>query len=354
MSPLDHIIRTEIAQTGPLSVLDYMTLCLSHPEHGYYRRQEAIGRAGDFITAPEISQIFGELIGLWAGTVATLLAEDLPIRLIEIGPGRGTLMSDALRALRVVPGLIDRLRVHLVEPSPALTAIQERTLAGAPGLPQWHPDLAGVPAGPSVVVANEVLDALPLRQLVARSGCWHERLVVLGRDGDLAFGISDVPSAAPPVADAPDDSILELRPGVDDLVAAIAARGRAYPCAALFVDYGHTATRRGDTLQAVRRHRTADPLRDAGDTDLSAQVDFEALARSAISHGLEADGPVPQAVFMGALGVVERAQRLMLSAPTRAADIEAGALRLIDPAGMGSRFKVLGLRSKGLGRLPGL
>jgi SAM-dependent MidA family methyltransferase len=354
LTPLDRMIRDRIAATGPIPVHEFMRLCLGHPEHGYYRRRLAIGRSGDFITAPEISQIFGELIGLWSAIVGQSIFKDGQPMLIEIGPGRGTLMADALRALKVVPGYLDRLALHFIEPSPTLAGIQRQTLACAPITPAWHEDFCSVPEGPAVIIANEVIDALPVHQLVRRSGGWRERMVALGPDGQLAFLID--PGAiqlVPPIV-APDSSLLEVRPDSEALVATIAQRARAHPTVTLIIDYGHAATGFGDTLQAVRGHRRADPLAAAGEADLSAQVDFEALARVARRHGLETDGPNPQAAFLGALGIVERAQALMrVAAPAQASAIETGVLRLIDPAGMGSRFKVLGLRPAGLGRLPG-
>ncbi len=353
LTPLDRLVRSRIATDGPMSVHDYMALALGHPEHGYYRRREAIGRTGDFITAPEISQVFGELIGLWSAITAGMIAPGMPYRLIEIGPGRGTLMADALRALKVAPGMLDRLEVHLVEPSPALSAIQRQTLARASCPPQWHENLEDIPPGPAVIIANEVIDALPVRQLVHRNGAWRERTVEIADDGLLGFGTAAGPATGIAAA-APQGSILELRPAAETLVRAIAERSRIAPAVALVADYGHEHSGFGDTLQAVSRHGRSDPLEHAGETDLSAQVDFEAFASMARAHGLDVEGPVPQAAFLGALGIVERAQRLMSTAtPAQATAIELGVLRLIDPAGMGSRFKVLALKTPGMARLPG-
>ena len=353
LTPLDRIIRARIATEGPISVHDYMGLCLGHSEHGYYRRREAIGRGGDFITAPEISQVFGELIGLWSATVGEVIAPDTPLRLIEIGPGRGTLMADAMRVLKVAPRLVSRMSVHLIEPSPALTALQQQTLEGRLPRPTWHEDLGEVPSGPAVIIANEVVDAMPVRQLVRRDDGWHERMVAAGSDGALAFTLDREP-ATDFAAAAPCESLIELRPDAERLIGAIAERCRTDPTIALLIDYGHERTGFGDTLQAVSRHQRSDPLARAGETDLSAQVDFEALAATARDHGLDCDGPEPQAAFLGALGVVERTERLMRAAtPAKATAIEAGVVRLIDPHGMGSRFKVLALKSPGIGRLPG-
>ncbi len=353
LTPLDQIIRAQIAAEGPMSVHDYMALALGHPEHGYYRRREAIGRTGDFITAPEISQVFGELIGLWSAVVAGMIAPGAPRRLIEIGPGRGTLMADALRALKVVPGFLDRLTVYMVEPSPALAAIQRQPLAPSPCHLHWYERLEDVPPGPAVIIANEVIDALPVRQLFRRNGNWHERAVEIADDGLLRFGnASGIATGI--AATAPEGSILEFRPDAETLIGAIAERSRIAPTVALFIDYGHERSGLGDTLQAVSRHGRSDPLIRAGETDLSAQVDFEAFASMGRAHGLDVEGPVPQAAFLGALGIVERTQRLMsTAAPAQATAVEAGVLRLIDPTGMGSRFKALALKTPGIARLPG-
>jgi SAM-dependent MidA family methyltransferase len=354
LTPLDELIRARIAREGAISVYEYMALCLGHPEHGYYRRREAIGGLGDFITAPEISQVFGELIGLWCAVIGNAIAPSEPLRLIELGPGRGTLMADALRALKTVTGLADRLCVHLVEPSPALAAIQRNMLATAQASPSWAASLADVPAGPAILIANEVIDALPVRQLVRTGGAWHERLIGLMPDDRLAFLVAERPAEGTPALPAADGSVLEVRPDAEHLFAEIGQRASVHPTVALLIDYGHERTATGDSLQAVRRHQAADPLSGAGQADLTAQVDFEALALLARRYGLDVDGPIPQAVFLGELGIVERAGRLMGSASAdQALSIESGVLRLIDPGGMGSRFKVLALRSAGVGRLPG-
>jgi SAM-dependent MidA family methyltransferase len=354
LTPLDRLIRERIAREGPVSVYDFIRLALAHPEHGYYRARPAIGAAGDFITAPEISQTFGEIIGLWSAVAGARLASSKPLALIEIGPGRGTLMADALRALKVVPGLLPRLTVHLVEPSPALQAVQQQRLAAAPVSLHWHEELDSVPPGAAVILANEVVDALPVRQLVRAQGAWHERVVALPPDGDVRFDVGPRTEHDTALL-AADGDVLELRPDTAAFLAPMADRARSHPTVALLIDYGHERSALGDTLQAVHSHRRSNPLKRAGEADLTAQVDFEALAACARDLGLAVDGPVPQAAFLGALGIIERAKRLMRDcSPTQAATIEAGVSRLIDPSGMGSRFKVLGLRGAGLPRLPGL
>jgi SAM-dependent MidA family methyltransferase len=330
-----------------------MQACISDPEHGYWRRRDTIGAAGDFVTAPEISQIFGELIGLWSAVTWQQLGSPTPFRFVELGPGRGTLMRDALRAAHRVPGFIEAVAVHLVEISEPLRAMQQASLASAPGQPStsWHQDIAAVPEGPAIVVANEFLDALPIRQLVYADSAWHERVVGLDAQDALAFAPGarvDAADIAPQLvaAESPPGAIVELRPGEECLLAQLAARSQ--PFVALFIDYGPATATLGDTLQVVRRHEYADPLAEPGSADLTAHVLFAALAGKARAAGLAADGPITQAEFLGRLGIAERAARLMAANPGKAAEIEAAVQRLIAPTGMGQLFKVLAVRSRAL------
>jgi SAM-dependent MidA family methyltransferase len=351
-TPLHERLLGRIANEGPLAVDVYMAACLADPEHGYYRRRMAIGRQGDFVTAPEISQVFGELLGLWSAVVWRAIGEPSPLHLVEFGPGRGTLMADVLRASRRVGGFAAALDLHLVEISPALRAVQGARLAGAGLAPTWHEAPSSVPAGPAIILANEFLDALPIRQLV-HAGAWCERVVEADADGALRFAVG------PPVADsglpspAADGDVFELRPAIGPLLDAIAARAGAAPTAALFIDYGHLDSASGDTLQAVSEHAFVSPLERPGLCDLSSHVDFAAFAAAARQRGLAVDGPLSQGEFLGRLGLVERIERLMGAAPVHAAELESGGLRLISPGGMGSRFKAIGLRGPALPRLPG-
>jgi SAM-dependent MidA family methyltransferase len=344
-----EVVR-RIRHDGPLAVDAFMRACLDHPRHGYWRRPDTIGAHGDFVTAPEISQVFGELIGLWCAVTWEALGRPAPLRLVELGPGRGTLMRDALRAGRALPGFLAAASVHLVEVSAPLRQLQAEALlparGGQPAAPiAWHDSVSEVPAGPAVIVANEFLDALPIRQLVYDGRAWRERVVALGPGGRLVFSVGDAvdfASAAPPEEGA----IVELRAGEDELLAALAAR--AAPAIALFIDYGPAATEFGDTLQAVRAHAYADPLAEPGAADLTAHVRFAGLARKARAAGLAADGPISQAEFLGRLGVVERTARLMAANPVRAGELEAGTQRLMSPAGMGQLFKTMAVRSPAL------
>lgn len=359
-TPLARALKARIRSGGPISVADYMSACLNDPEHGYYSTQTAIGAAGDFITAPEISQIFGEIVGLWAAVVWEQMGRPPAVRLIELGPGRGTLMRDMLRATRRVAGFQDTLTVDLVESNATLRAIQQEALRGEAVPIRWHDsaDAATTKAGKgaTIVLANEFLDALPVEQFVFRAGRWHGRGVGLSTAGAFEFRVLDAAEGVAPdiVAEPRDGDILEARPDAGTLVRLLASEfGNRGPLAALFIDYGHVRPDVGDTLQAVRQQKHVSPFAAPGLCDLSAHVDFDAVFREGIRAGLAADGPVAQAAFLGSLGALERASRLMAANPGKAAAIETGVVRLMAPNGMGSRFKVLGLRSVDLPPLPG-
>jgi NADH dehydrogenase [ubiquinone] 1 alpha subcomplex assembly factor 7 len=325
----------------------FMQACLDDPVHGYRLKAETIGAGGDFVTAPEVGQVFGELIGLWCAVVWEGMGRPAPLRLVELGPGRGTLMRDALRAAKALPAFLAAATVHLVEISTPLRQAQRRLLRdhaeGASPNVAWHATLQEVPAGPAIVFGNEFLDALPVRQLVWRDGAWHERVVEAGPEG-LRFAAGaevDYARAAPQP-----DTIAELRPGEDDPIAALAER--AEPLVALFLDYGPADPSFGDTLQAVRRHAYADPLSEPGTADLTAHVQFADVAGKARSAGLAVRGPIAQAEFLGRLGIAERTGRLMTANPRRAGEIEAATQRLMSPTGMGQLFKAVAVHSPGL------
>jgi len=356
VTPLARLLAARIADEGPISVAAYMQACLHDPVHGYYRKQAAIGAGGDFVTAPEISQVFGELIGLWCAVVWQQMGEPGRVRIVELGPGRGTLMRDALRAARLVPAFHRAMSVDLVETNTTLVAAQRACLTDAAVPIRWSDDLQPSSA-PSIVIANEFLDTLPVAQWVFRGGRWLGRRVGLAGSGELAFvedSSGDEPSSSPPphIAATGDGDIFETRaPAFAKWAAKFAAL--RVSTAALFIDYGHAEPGLGDTLQAVRGHRYDDPLRAPGESDLTAQVDFAAFAAEVSRHGFNCDGPLAQGEFLGRLGIVERASRLMEANPGKALEIESGALRLMSPGGMGSRFYALGVRSKGLATLPG-
>jgi SAM-dependent MidA family methyltransferase len=249
-------LARRIARDGPLPLDVFMHACLADPTAGYWSKRDTIGAAGDFITAPEISQVFGELIGVWAASAWRTLAARPRLRLVELGPGRGTLMRDLLRAAQAAPDFLAAIDVHLVERSRPLREAQRTMLAAAPAEVRWYDDLAEVPSGAAIIIANEFLDALPIRQLQFEAGVWRERVVALGSSGELAFALGDVvgyDGDATPRQGA----IVELRAGEDALIGELAARGRAQ--IALLIDYGPFGRGTGDTLQAVRRHTYVDP-----------------------------------------------------------------------------------------------
>ncbi|WP_158817029.1 class I SAM-dependent methyltransferase [Methylocapsa sp. S129] len=355
MSALGDEIKALIGQEGPISLERYMALALTHPTHGYYMKRDPFGAEGDFTTAPEISQMFGELLGLWAAEVWTAMDSPNPLRLIEFGPGRGTLMSDALRASRVAPDFRAALDVCLIETSPTLAAVQHDTLLTAGAAVSWAAQLDEAPDGPAIMIANEFLDALPIRQYVRGPRGWCERQVGLDSAGNLAFGLSPEPERFIK-AQAQEGDVLEVGAVGHRLMFALGARLARQGGAALFIDYGHTATGFGDTLQALRAHRMVDPLTEPGEADITAHVDFAAMARSARAAGAVVYGPIDQGDFLKVLGLDQRAQALISRAgAAQAADVEAARERLSGKSvgGMGALFKVMAVAHRQLPVPPG-
>ena len=354
MTALAAEIRERIRRDGPISVATYMELCLSHPTLGYYRRGRRIGAAGDFITAPETSQMFGELIGLWCAATWRAMGAPARVRLVELGPGRGTLMADALRAARTVPAFLEALDLHLVETSESLRAEQRARLAEA--RPVWHERVETVPPGPLLVVANEFFDALPIRQFERIDDGWRERVVALAPPSEaLRFAAAPAPCAeAGRLGQAPTGAIVERAPAREALAVTLAARVAVEGGAALIVDYGHARPGTGDTLQALSRHRRHDVLDDPGEADLTAHVDFSALAAAARRAGAAVLGPVAQGAFLEALGIEARAAALRRTASaSQARTIDAALRRLTGAHAMGALFKALAIAHPALGALPG-
>jgi NADH dehydrogenase [ubiquinone] 1 alpha subcomplex assembly factor 7 len=341
-------LHAHIAENGPLTVEAFMQACLSDAASGAYTSRQPIGGAGDFITAPEISQIFGELIGLWSVSVWQSMGAPRAVTVAELGPGRGSLMADALRAWRAVPAFLDVISVALIETSPVMVAAQRSALREARVPVSWYATLDELPDGPLIVLANEFIDALPIRQFIYRDGTWLERLIASDGSGGFCFtegnrlALGDQASDLPD--EAPDGSILEMRPAARTLLYELARRASVAPLAVLIIDYGHDEAGFGDTLQAVRDHRFAATLADPGSADLSAHVDFADLKRRASALGLKPYGPVPQGEFLLKLGLGERRNRLLQRAtPAQAEAIASGASRLVDPKQMGILFKALAL-----------
>ena len=313
----------------------------------YYAGREPFGARGDFTTAPEMSQAFGECLGLWAAVVWQGMGAPSPLHLVEFGPGRGTLMADALRGIATaLPPFRAALRVHLVEASPALRAVQAATLGE--GVAEWHDSLDSLPAGPAIMLGNEFLDALPIRQFVRRGEGWAERFV---RDGAFVERLAENPPPLP--AEASEGAVQEWNEAGEAFVRALASRLATQGGAALFLDYGPAESGLGDSLQALANHRAADPLAEPGSADVTAHVDFAALARVARAAGAGAHGPVPQGIFLQALGLVTRAAMLARAAPHSAGMQLSAAQRLIAPEGMGRLFKALALTHPALPAPPG-
>jgi NADH dehydrogenase [ubiquinone] 1 alpha subcomplex assembly factor 7 len=332
--------RRLIAATGPISLAQFM----GEANARYYAGRDPLGSDGDFITAPEVSQMFGELIGLWLADLWRRAGSPGAVRYVELGPGRGTLAADALRAM-LRHGLAPQ--VHLVEGSPALRALQREAVPEA----EFHDDLAQVPAdAPLLLVANEFLDALPVRQLVKTGAGWREMMVSTDQAGRFVPVAGDRPmDAAVPETrrDADVGTVLETCPGAAAVVAEAARRLARQGGAALFIDYGHAAPRAGSTLQAVRVHRKVDPFADPGEADLTAHVDFATLAEVARAHGARWLGTVPQGAWLGALGIDARTEALTAAAPGHREALMRARDRLVGDEQMGQLFKVMGLVAPG-------
>lgn len=403
-TPLAEKLKQRIRDYGPICVSEYMDACLNDEEFGYYKSAKVIGQSGDFITSPEISQTFGELVGLWCVAVWQAWGETDTFNLVELGAGRGTLLADALRAARVAPKFLQSTHVYIAESSPTLRAQQERTLGSIDVPVTWLDPELSVPLdengigsfglredipedwkdgefyvanaqeirdGQTLIIANEFLDCLPVSQFVANSKThpgWFRRRVGLDDHENLQFmtGRFDPPAhaklprelddLAPVIAGKPDGTIMERR----DVAAGplgelydLVSWSREQPHAALFVDYGHVTSDVGDTLQAVRNHAFEHPLASPGEADLTAQVDFQDFARQLRDMDYDIDAPLTQGEFLGRLGIAQRASKLMADNRDKAGNIETGVARLMAPTGMGSRFKVMGVRSQNALALPG-
>nr|WP_321254434.1 SAM-dependent methyltransferase [uncultured Ruegeria sp.] len=353
MNLTDHLLA-RIGQDGPMTVADYMNECLLHPDLGYYTTRDPLGAKGDFITAPEISQMFGEMLGLCLAQSWLDQGRPARIALVELGPGRGTLMSDILRATRNIPGFHDAAQVVLLEASPTLRAIQLETLKDH--APVWIDTIDMLPDLPTYLVANEFFDALPIRQFVRDGEGWRERLIG-AEQGALSFGLG--PSGPQPalharLEDTQDGDLVELCAPAVPFVTEIAGRIAAHGGVGLIVDYGDWRSL-GETLQALRGHQRSDVLTDPGQADLTAHVDFEPLAASSRTAGCAHTRLTPQGVFLERLGITARAQRLAQSLTGPVLDSLVSAhRRLTHPEEMGNLFKVLGLYPANASPPPGL
>jgi SAM-dependent MidA family methyltransferase len=357
---LGEKIKTIIRANGPISVTDYFSLCLADPEHGYYRTREPFGIAGDFVTAPEVSQLFGEMIGVFMVHAWQRHGTPSGVRLVEIGPGRGTMMADMLRVIqRLAPLLYDHMHVHLVETSERLRDIQQETLQAHGDKVDWHVDFNDVPRGFTLLAANELFDAIPIRQFVRTATGFRERVVALDIDDEFTFtaGIATLDPAMMPqnAPGTPLGTIFEVAPAREAVMSAICERLGNNGGTAVIIDYGHFATGFGDTLQAVRMHEYDPALANPGEADLTSHVDFQNLAETALAAGVHVNGCVYQGDFLIGLGLMERAGALGRGQDGIVQhDIQIAVDRLANAGEgkMGELFKVLAVSSPAIDLMP--
>ena len=338
-------LAREIALTGPMTVADYVTRCLHDPRDGYYASHPSLGEGGDFITAPLVSQMFGELIGLWAVETWNRLGAPERFRLVEVGPGDGTLMSDALKAIagaaRLAPGFLEACDLILIEPSGPLRDLQAKALAGADLSPRWTRDLGRIDTdAPVILIANEVLDCLPARQFVRTEGGWAERRIGVDERGELIFGLTAITGGfAKPDFDVPPGGVVEISEQQAIFGRELGLLMKAATGAALLIDYGRARPEAGDTLQALYRHRKVDPLADPGAADLTQWADFPLVMEAAVRTGADVTGCLAQGDFLRRLGIEARAQALKAGRPSAAAAIDRQVHRLTADDQMGTLFK---------------
>ncbi|MEN9895226.1 MAG: hypothetical protein RIR97_1078 [Pseudomonadota bacterium] len=358
-TPLADKIKSMIRQSGPISVRDYFALCLGDPDHGYYRKKEPFGVDGDFVTAPEISQLFGEMIGIFLIHAWQRHGKPENVRLCEIGPGRGTMMSDILRVIeKLAPDLFANLHVHLVETSDRLQKVQSQTLVEYKFKIDWHADFNTVPDGFLLAVANELFDAIPIRQIIKMGSDFHERMVDLDELGNLTFALGPpVPDEDRPslIGHYSDGTILEPAPDRAAFMQTICDRLIAGGGTFITIDYGSLASGVGDTLQAIKNHSFDPPLANPGEADLTSHVDFEALAAVARNAGLQVHGIQHQGDFLLGLGLLQRAGALGQGSSALTQDAIRIAVQRIAGEGagnMGELFKVLAVSSPAIALTP--
>jgi SAM-dependent MidA family methyltransferase len=349
-SPLHRRLAAIIAREGAIPLADYVHICLADHKDGYYRTRQVFGSEGDFITAPEVSQIFGELIGIWCLATWHKLGRPIPFCLAEPGPGRGTLMSDALRAGSMDADFAAAVQPYLLETSPQLVAIQRKALIKYQAT--WITDIADLPAMATIIVANEFLDALPFRQYVKRGKAWHEIAVGLNDNGDLQYMTSPSLLAAQYLPEGheqePEGSVFEHAPAREAMVDMISAHLKANTGAALLIDYGHPRSGFGDTFQAVMNHRKVNPLEYPGKADLTSHVDFARLDATIAQNGMQAQ-MTTQANFLLEMGLLQRAGQLGAGkSATEQEKISFAVERLAAPGQMGNLFKIIGFSNPSL------
>ena len=342
---LEARLVASIAAHGPMGVDAFMAQALYDPNDGYYIVQKPIGARGDFTTSPEISQIFGELIGLWLAQSWMDLGSPDPFNLIELGPGHGTLMADVLRVAAKVPGFISAASIHLVESNHHLRDMQTAKLSAHVAI--WHDHLTDVPHGPSLIIANEFLDCMPIRQFVRTQDGWREKQVGLGKDNRLVFGLGSLLPLPPNHSPLNDEvgAVYEIAPQLSSFITTLQERFKNHVGRALLIDYTDNSGQSGDTLQALYHHVKVHPLDHIGAADITAHVDFQALVRLANVAQLPYDGPIYQSDFLQFLGIHERAQALSAANPDSTKDVQFAVERLVSHAHMGALFSLVCLDS---------
>ncbi|MCR9213832.1 MAG: SAM-dependent methyltransferase [Proteobacteria bacterium] len=342
MSKLGGLLKDRIGRSGPISLHDFMKEALGHPEFGYYCSKEPFGETGDFITAPEISQIFGELIGLWCVDCWMKMGSPASFNLVEFGPGTGTLMTDALRSAALVPEFLSGADIHLVENSQRLREMQKRSLATRGVVASWHDSFPDLPPKPTLFLANEFFDALPIHQYICEKGQWYERQVDWQEEA-FQFCQAAQPTELDGNYQAKEDgTIAEICPAATDFMTAICQTLETHGGAALIIDYGAMGAVIGDSFQALRGHKSIDPLQNPGDADLTAHVKFRQLTDIAERHDLTIQGPTSQGRFLERLGIEARSEMLARKAnDEQRQTLKAGLKRLTSTEEMGTLFKVL-------------
>jgi len=350
---LETEIKRLIASDGPIGFDRYMELCLSHPVHGYYRSQDPIGRDGDFITAPEVSQMFGELIGVWCVEAWSAMGQPEAVQIVELGPGRGTLMADLVRSLGAISSFKAAFSIHLVETSPVLTKRQAETLNSHGATVTWHETFDTVPQKTAIIIANEFFDALPVRQFEHHTSTWFERVVGLNAQDDLVAGLVphpvDVSRLRLPGCFACEGDVWEFSSARVEVADALGKHIAAHGGAGLIIDYGHVASGFGSTLQAVRDHRPVALFKTPGASDLTCHVDFESLGAVLAAGGNTVYTPITQRRFLMAMGLEARAGVLKQNSPENTGhEVDLAVARLADCDQMGNLFKVCAVTAPGL------
>ncbi|GHF18889.1 ATP synthase subunit beta [Kordiimonas sediminis] len=355
MTALKDIFLDRIRATGPIPLADYMAECLMHPKHGYYTRERVFGAEGDFITAPDVSQMFGEMLGLWCADRWMALGSPASFQLVELGPGRGTLMADILRAGKQVQGFTEAASVNFVEASPQLRDMQRKKVPHA----AWHDNLAALDPLPTLFVANEFFDALPIHQFEKTKDGWRQRAITADNNNDLQWCLMPASSMAALIPSSlqqcPEGDVVEVCPAALSFTGQIARHIVGHGGAALFIDYGYSTSKPGDSFQALRQHNYTDPLLEPGKADLTAHVAFDQLQYAGKEAGAATFGPATQGQFLMALGLGLRAQAL-----AKGKDLETQATllselkRLTAPEEMGELFKVIALQNKDIPAPPAL